>query len=332
MPTPEIIINPALRDLLPPLSAEERSGLETEILQDGCTDELTLWGNVLIDGHHRYEICTKHGLTFKTRQKDFCSLDDAKLWVWQHQNNRRNLTVFQRIEIALKLKPEITDKAKQNQVRKSSHSVCQTSDKQNSIDTKKEIAALARTSHDTVVKAEYILEHADDETKTKLRRGDKGASINKEYKRLKSESKEPLKSSRKSKTVPLVDQSDSPESATSVTLKGGSNAKTTYCCGIQFEPDPDDTEYDWLTEEEKKEFVKLQNASVNPTFPQIRNFTIQNIPEHKPDALIDCLYSLFQVRYREKLAYALLREMYKKEGEEKDLARHIVNTLYHEFN
>jgi hypothetical protein len=335
MQTNELTINPELRDLLPPLSAEEFAGLETEILRDGCNDELTLWGNVLVDGHHRYEICTKHGLPFKTKQKEFANLDEAKLWAWQHQGNRRNLTAFQRIEIALKLKPGIAEKAKQNQVRKSSHSVCQTSDKQNSIDTKKEVAALAGVSHDSVAKAEYVLEHADEETKEKLRRNEKGTSINKEFNRLKADAKlnesAESKALRKTKADNVATKKAKSKKSTPVKLKSRSKLKNSYCCGVEFEPDPGDTYYDWLTDKERAEFLEIQKNCVNPIFPQIRNITIQNIPEHKPDNLIACLFGLFSPLYREKLAYNLLREMYRIETE-KEKAETIVNNLYQEFN
>jgi hypothetical protein len=34
-------------------------------LLGGCRDALVLWGDVLVDGHNRYGICTKHGIAFK---------------------------------------------------------------------------------------------------------------------------------------------------------------------------------------------------------------------------------------------------------------------------
>ena len=40
-----------------------------------------------------------------------------------------------------------------------------------------------------MAKVEFIAEHADEETKEKLRSGDKGTSIDKEYKRLREEEK-----------------------------------------------------------------------------------------------------------------------------------------------
>jgi hypothetical protein len=364
MQSTELTINPELRDLLPPLSPEEFSGLETEILRDGCTDKLTLWGNILVDGHHRYTICTKHGLPFKTKQKPFQSVDDAKLCMWQHQENRRNWSIFQRAEVTLKLKDVVATQAKSRQRGgQGGILLCQNSDKAKKIDTKKELAQRGKVSHDTLNRVEYILEHADEEVKEKLRRGEKETSINREYKRLKAEmeakeSPKPRKP-RKTKTVNVDSKSptsnrtpdepvqpkqnpvtkstelftsgDETVKAIPVALKGGSKVKDTYCCGVVFEPDPGDTEYDWLTEEQKKEFAEVKRNCVNPIFPQIHNFTIQNIPEHKPDYLIGCLYALFKVRYREKLVYELLRKMYQDDGEEKELARTIVTTLYHEF-
>jgi glycerophosphoryl diester phosphodiesterase len=320
----QITINSDIRDLLPPLSPEELSGLETEILRDGCTDELTLWGHILIDGHHRYEICTRHGVPFKTRQKDFQNLDEAKLWTLQHQGNRRNLTDFQRGEIVLKLKSTIAVKAKERQGKR--NDLKRDDIPKNSAEckeTRHELATLANISHDTLKRIEYISEHADEETKSKLRRGEKGTSINKEYKRLKAdiESKKPTQK-RSSQSKESKDKS--------VTTKSNSRSETTYSCGNQFEPDSGDTDYDWLTDEQRAEFLKLQKNCVNPIFPQIRNITIQNIPEHKPDNLITALFGLFSPLYRKKLAYGLLRTMFQTSAE-KENAVTVVNDLYYEF-
>lgn len=57
--------------LIPPLSSDEFKQLEQNILADGIREPLVLWGDVLIDGHNRYKIAQKHGLSFKTVQKDF---------------------------------------------------------------------------------------------------------------------------------------------------------------------------------------------------------------------------------------------------------------------
>ncbi|MGL6196973.1 MAG: hypothetical protein ACRC2T_19345, partial [Thermoguttaceae bacterium] len=58
--------------------------------------------------------------------------------------------------------------------------------------TRQEIADTAGVSDNTVSKVEYIAEYADDETKEKLRKGEKGTSINKEYTKLKAEAKQQM--------------------------------------------------------------------------------------------------------------------------------------------
>jgi len=41
-----------------------------------------LWGDLLVDGHNRYEICRKHGLPFQTVQsKRFKDIEDVHLWM-----------------------------------------------------------------------------------------------------------------------------------------------------------------------------------------------------------------------------------------------------------
>jgi hypothetical protein len=188
MQNTELTIHPELETLLPRLTETEFAGLEESILKDGCLSPLVVWNNTLIDGHHRYEICRKHQIPFSVQSVVFESLDDAKLWIWKHQENRRNLTAFQRAEIALKLKDAVAAKSKERQGTRNDL-------KENNIpqtfaeckETRKELAEAAQVSHTTLDKAEYIVQHANEETKDKLRRGEKGTSINKEYNRLKAE-------------------------------------------------------------------------------------------------------------------------------------------------
>ena len=59
-----LIINDELKNLLPPLSAEEFAGLEADIQAHGCLAPVIAWDGILVDGHHRYEICTKHEIPF----------------------------------------------------------------------------------------------------------------------------------------------------------------------------------------------------------------------------------------------------------------------------
>lgn len=101
------------RDLIPPLTAEEYSGLEESILRDGCRDALVVWGETIVDGHNRYEICKKHDLPYQIVQKEFDDRDSVKLWMMRNQLSRRNLSDFQRIEIVRKCEDAVKAKARE---------------------------------------------------------------------------------------------------------------------------------------------------------------------------------------------------------------------------
>jgi N6-adenosine-specific RNA methylase IME4 len=87
----KITVDPEFKSNIPPLSDEEFAQLEKNILADGCRDPLVLWGQLLVDGHNRYAICTKHGLPFDTVQKEFADRDAAMDWMDANQLGRRNL-------------------------------------------------------------------------------------------------------------------------------------------------------------------------------------------------------------------------------------------------
>ena len=108
-----IHINPKFKSLIPPLAADEYKGLEESILSEGCRDALVLWNDTLIDGHNRYEICTKHGIDFKTIQKEFDSEDDALLWIIDNQLAKRNLDKWGKLDLAEKKEEILARQAKQ---------------------------------------------------------------------------------------------------------------------------------------------------------------------------------------------------------------------------
>lgn len=107
----QIVVDKEFHSLIPPLTAEEYNGLEASILADGCRDALVVWGNVLVDGHNRYEICTSHNVPFDTVQKDFEDRDAVKLWMMKNQLARRNLNDMQRISIVRKCEDAVEAKA-----------------------------------------------------------------------------------------------------------------------------------------------------------------------------------------------------------------------------
>jgi len=111
-----------------------------------------------------------------------------KRWIIERQFGRRNLTPFQRAELALLLKPIMPAEAKKRQGTRSDLPTnivpilaqCPINGK-----TRDSITEKAGISHGSLDKADFISQHADEQTKQKLRAGD--SSINAEYRRLKKE-------------------------------------------------------------------------------------------------------------------------------------------------
>ena len=111
-------IDPEFKDLIPPLSPEEREQLEQNITSSRkCYDPIVLWEGTIIDGHNRYEICTKHGIEFQFEEILLESRQAAKIWILENQLNRRNLNDAARIEIALQKEEILREKAQRNLTR-----------------------------------------------------------------------------------------------------------------------------------------------------------------------------------------------------------------------
>jgi hypothetical protein len=107
-----ITVNEELLAYIDPLTPDEHDALERSILAEGCRDALVLWGEVLVDGHNRYGICRKHGITFNTVQNSrFKSLDDVHLWMIDQHLGRRSVSDFQRGVLALRKKDIMASRA-----------------------------------------------------------------------------------------------------------------------------------------------------------------------------------------------------------------------------
>lgn len=108
-----ITINDELRAYIDPLTPDEYDSLERSLLAEGCRDALVLWGDLLVDGHNRYAICTKHGLPYQTIQNErFTSLDDVHLWMIDNHLGRRSVSDFQRGILALRKKDIVLARAR----------------------------------------------------------------------------------------------------------------------------------------------------------------------------------------------------------------------------
>lgn len=95
----EIIISEKLKNFITPLSKEERTQIEENILLEGCREALIVWEKgkelILVDGHHRLKICQKHNLPYSLNKKSFKNIDEVHGWMIDNQLGRRNLTTDQ---------------------------------------------------------------------------------------------------------------------------------------------------------------------------------------------------------------------------------------------
>lgn len=180
-------IDAEFQSIIPPLTFEEKKMLEESILNEGCRDAIVLWGDTIIDGHNRYEICTKHGIRFETVNREFESRNEVIEWIIKNQFGRRNLPLHERARLALRLKPVIAEKAKSNKQEAAnkmnlivgnnvSAEICKNV---LPIDAREEVAKAAGVSHDTIAKVEKIEEAAPAPVVQASRKGD--ISVNAAY-------------------------------------------------------------------------------------------------------------------------------------------------------
>lgn len=164
-----ILIDKEFQALIPPLSAEEKQQLEANIVADGCRDPLVVWGETLIDGHNRYEICTRLGLPFDTVQKEFESRVHVRIWMRQLQRGRRNLSDAWMIELALGDKADLITigEAKHalnggDKISEKATAVITNDNAAPKHNTQKEIAKAAGVSTGQIAKAEIVKREAPD--------------------------------------------------------------------------------------------------------------------------------------------------------------------------
>ena len=179
---------PEMAELLPPLTGEQLSALEADILKNGCYSPVIVNEDmVVIDGHNRQRLCEQHGLPYQMAVFSFEDMLEAKQWALDTQKGRRNLDKWELGKIALRLKPDIEARAKENmsagggdQKSEGAKSGCANSQNPISpVNTTKELADAVGIGHQTMSRVMQIDEHAPTAVKEALDSGD--LSINQGY-------------------------------------------------------------------------------------------------------------------------------------------------------
>ncbi len=144
-----------------PDSQRSKLSLEEDIVKNGCRDALVVWKekNILLDGHKRYEICTRHNIPFKVIELSFASNIEAEKWIFSNQLMRRNLTTWQKSNIVLEqFEDYYADLAKNNQRLSKGRGKkgSKVSANHKTINANEELAKIAEVSSDTVKKVKKL--------------------------------------------------------------------------------------------------------------------------------------------------------------------------------
>ena len=170
----EMVIDPELERVAPPLAENELEILKADILEHGCKLPLIVWGDTIVDGHNRYRICRENEIPFGIEQMDFTDKTEAKLWIVKNQLGRRNLKDFQRCEMVLPLEDEIRESVRQR--KSAAVSAARRGEVQQKYagpdQTRGILAELAGVSYTTLDKVKVLIVEADEETLQKLRSGE----------------------------------------------------------------------------------------------------------------------------------------------------------------
>lgn len=176
-------IDEEFQKLIPPLTDDEYQQLEENCIKEGIREAILVWDRgddlVIVDGHNRYKIAREHNLKWSHKVMNFESREAVKEWIIKNQFGRRNLTPYDRSLLALKLKPIIAKKAKENERKGGGSGVSGRQKSDNPTTTAKVLAKVAGVSHDTIHKVEKIEAEATPQVKEAVRQGK--LSINQAY-------------------------------------------------------------------------------------------------------------------------------------------------------
>jgi hypothetical protein len=174
--------------LIPPLSEDEYTQLEKNLLAEGCRDRLVVWGETLIDGHNRLQICDKHKIPYDIATKEFADRNEAMAYIILNQFGRRNLSLGNKSLLALRLEPLIQANAKTNQKqspgrgKKGVHNCAHLFPAGEK--TRDHLAKIAGVSHGTIDRVKHIVGHGTPEQIERIKDGGKGNTVNAVYKEV----------------------------------------------------------------------------------------------------------------------------------------------------
>ena len=178
-----LTIDPEFESLLPVPNQQELAVLRESILREGCREPLTVWRTeddrrVIVDGHNRYRICTELKKEPPFQNKKFASREEVKLWIFEHQLGRRNLTDDQRTMIwaSISIQRSVVERTRQLQNARAAKNtgldnVSHTAEPQPKTNTLKDVVERSGLP-ERALRAAIKLEKTNPEVAARVRRGD----------------------------------------------------------------------------------------------------------------------------------------------------------------
>jgi len=172
-------INPEYEKLVTPLLEEDYDSLKKSIKDQGLWMPIvTNKEGVILDGHHRFQICKELGMQPRATIKEFDTKTDEIIFVGECNLKRRQLTSLQRIEIVRKLESHYADQAKERMSEAGRGGNITTP----SGKTRELLGKKAHVSGSTYEKGTIVLDQAPKEDIEKINSGEK--TISKVYRDL----------------------------------------------------------------------------------------------------------------------------------------------------
>lgn len=86
------IVYPDFKKLIIPLHTKEYQQLENDIKKHGCKKPLLTWHGIIVDGHKRYDICTRLNIQYSTEEISFDSKEAVISWICASQLKRKDIS------------------------------------------------------------------------------------------------------------------------------------------------------------------------------------------------------------------------------------------------
>lgn len=81
---PQLTIDNEFLLLTNQISETEYAALEENLFDNGCRKPIHTWNGLILDGHKRYNICTKWGIPFHIQNHHFTYRSEAIIWICEH--------------------------------------------------------------------------------------------------------------------------------------------------------------------------------------------------------------------------------------------------------